>query len=280
MAGFSWNKIAAFCIAVIACGLLNACSDSDADSPNLAEEAYHQLEANVFDRGQVEDAVAKIRRAKENRPDDAWVFMALSLAVLVDGYKIGDWYDPRTFAEGSVDQAYALALKARELDPKISQTHAHLARILIIKGEFRPAWEILNEAYRLDANSFYPWYFKGIIGEKFRDSRQALQAFDEAERRVSHSYQTHLVNLHRQNVAKFEKNFEEEERLLRENIKLEPDSPHVYGNYAHFLKAHGRYDEAIEFWEKAIAIGAYPAAVKSLAETRRLKEESGSGQPE
>src|SRR5712692_6150423 len=147
-----------------------------------AEQAYYQLEGNVFDRTQIQEALAKLDAARAKRADDPWVYLTASLATLIAGYKIGDWYSLKTFEEGTADRALALALKAKDLGPKNSQCHAHFARILILKGDYQKAWDALNEAHRLSPQSFYPWYFRGIIAEHMRDATRARTYFDEAER--------------------------------------------------------------------------------------------------
>lgn len=241
----------------------------------VAQEAYYELEATVFDPTLIEKALDAIER-RDSEKNDSWRYLTASLAVLISGYKIGDWYSLKTFEEGTADRALALANKALQLDPKNSQSHAHYARLLILKGEYQMAFTMLNEAHRLDGNSFYPWYFRGIIAEKMRDAPRARSAFDEAERRVSHEYHNSLINIHRQKVAKFSKLYDEQERLLQENIAHNPNASVYYGNYAKFLMAHKRYDEAIAYWEKAIAISPYRQAIAELAEAKKLRQLDGT----
>jgi tetratricopeptide (TPR) repeat protein len=239
---------------------------------NLAEQAYYEIESDILNRSAVESALAKLQRARTQKPKDPWPYLAMSLAVLASGYKIGDWYEMQTFSKGTVDKALALATKAVEVAPKESQSHAHLARILIIRGEYKKAWNSLNEGYNKNRGNFYVWYFRGIIAEKMRDVAHATSYFDEASKRASHRYQSMLVNLHRENIAKIAGNLQEQERILKENIAKNPNNPHIYGNYGYFLMKQKRYDEAIQYWQKAIELGPYREAVDRLEETKRLKQ--------
>jgi tetratricopeptide (TPR) repeat protein len=237
-----------------------------------AEEAYYQIESNVFNRHAISDAQAKLDQARRANPHDPWVYLTASLAVLVSGYTIGDWYSPQTFVEGTIDKALDLAVKAVDADPQESQGHAHLARLKSLQGDYKAAWEVLTEAYKRNPNSFYPWYFRGIIAEKMRDAVIGRFYFDEAEKRVAYKYQASLLNIHRQQLAKLSGDLAEQERLLKDNIANSPDKPHFYGNYASFLMSQKRYDEAIQYWQKAIELGPYREALKQLEQTKRLKQ--------
>lgn len=242
---------------------------------NTAQEAYYQIEGNVFDPSQLRQAAIKLERARKAYPNDPWVYMTESLATLVSGYKIGDWYKLNTFTEGSVDRALDLAKMAVELGPNESQAYAHLARIYIIKRKYKTAWSLLNEAHERSPESFYPWYFRGIISEQMRDATRATWYFDEADKCAKYDYQREIVNIHRQAVAKFTGNLGGQERLLKENIDRNPSNPYGYGNYASFLMKQKRYDEAIDNWERAIRIAPYPHAVEQLEEAKRLKQSNG-----
>ena len=198
-------------------------------SQSLAEEAYYQIEGNVFNRPVIEQAFAKLHQARRANPNDPWVYLTASLAVLVSGYQIGDWYTMRTFTEGTVAEALVLATKAVALGPSEGQCHAHLARLKIIQGEYRAAWDMLTEAYKHNPDSFYPWYFRGIIAEKMRDVGQGKSYFDEAEKRVAYAYQSSLINLHRQTLAKIAGDLAEQERLLKENIAKTLTDPMFMG---------------------------------------------------
>ena len=63
-----------------------------------------------------------------------------------------------------------------------------------------------------------------------------------------------------------------EERAYKQLIEMAPGKPHPYGNYANFLKRQKRYDEAIEYYGKAIAIRAYPQAEENLKQALLLRD--------
>lgn len=208
----------------------------------LARQAYYEIEDNVFDLEKLDKAMKKLQQAQKANPKEPWVSIAASQAALVYGYKIGDWFRMDTFEVGVVDKTLALAKKAVDLGPEESQAYAQLARIYIIKDEYRTAWELLNTAYNKDKTNYYPWYLRGIISVKMKDILKATSYFDEAEKLATHKYQQRQLNYQRQKVAKMNGDVAAEEYWLKKNIEKNPDSAHIYGNYAQFLKKHKRYD--------------------------------------
>lgn len=251
-----------------------ACSppSAGADQDSLARDAYHQIEGNVFKFAELHDATLIIESAHEANPNDPWVYLAASLATLVSGYQIGDWYEEATFREGTVTKALELATQARVHGPNESQAYAHLARLRIIQAEYETAVQLLEEALHLDSASYYPWYFRGIAAVRMGNLDSAWLNFDEAEKRAVFPYQQKLLNLHRQDAARLAGDRNEHERLLRENIRRHPSDPHIYGNYAHFLTQQERFAEAVEYWEKAVEFGPYPEAVNRLQEAKKRAE--------
>jgi tetratricopeptide (TPR) repeat protein len=279
-------KASAFLITALLTPAMTGCSEDrnatlafeGRNARELAEEAYHQMEANVFTPNELSAAIRKLKAAQNSDPNEPFVYLTTSLAILVQGYKIGEWYDMEAFVEGTIDKAMTAANRALTLDPKLAHSYAHLARLQIVKKDFQKAQELLNTVQALDPESFYGWYFQGVLYEKLATPEKAREFLDKAESHVQYEYQRVLVNLHRQNVAALQKDFSEEEQLLKENIANDPENPHLYGNYAHFLMQHGRYVEAVEYWQKAIRLGPYPDAVKRLREAEQLRDQQVKGQ--
>jgi tetratricopeptide (TPR) repeat protein len=276
---FVMNK--ATCI--LALGLVVLCSSSYAATADtttrpiartvapreLAREAYYQIEANVFDRAQLQDAYTKINLAADQNRNEAFIYVAVSLGTLAAGYTIGDWYDLTTFPGDVVQQALAHARQGVALDPNLGQAHAQLARLLIVKKEFHEAAEHITKAKELDPNSFYPWYFEGIWHEKQGHVAEASQAFDHAQGYAARPHHPMLILKHREYVAKLGGNFALQEKLLKDSIGLNPDSAYSYGSYAAFLMCQGRYREAVVQWEKAIRITPYGRAVSQLEQAKQ-----------
>ncbi len=239
---------------------------------SLAKEAYFLIEGNVFNSRKIRQALSKIEEAEKRNPKDPWVYMSSSLAYLVRGFMSKDWYELKNFDETHVEKSLELARMAVKLDNKESQTHAHLGRLYILTKDFPRALESLDHALRLDKESFYPWYFKGILFEKQRKWREAKDLFDEAEKRAQFKYHHMILNSHRGRVAVHEGDMVKKERLLKINIKNNPGNIWMYDNYADFLVSQERYDEAIAMWKKAVSIQPYNRGFRKIKETEKRKQ--------
>ncbi|MDC0663564.1 hypothetical protein [Marinobacter sp. SS21] len=60
-----------------------------------------------------------------------------------------------------------------------------------------------------------------------------------------------------------------------QEMELEPLSPHVRGNYAHFLLGQGRLQEARRYYEEALALGDYPLARQQYEELLERMAQGG-----
>jgi tetratricopeptide (TPR) repeat protein len=261
--------------------LLMSCQKHSADlQPNvfnggnareLAREAYEQMVLHVFEPDELEKAVTKLEQARKINPHESFVFVTDSYWTMVQGYKIGDWYEVETFENGTLERSLSLAEEAIKLDPNLPNAHGQMARVLITRKQFDKAQSSIDEMKRIDPENFYYWYYQGILYEKEKNFDVSNHFLDEADKRVPSPFYHSMVTTHRQRIAKMQNDVGKEEDLLKENIKNNPDVPHVYGNYAAFLKCHQRYDEAIVQWENALERGRYGEAVEGLEETKRLK---------
>lgn len=244
---------------------------SGVDARKTAMQAYRILMENSFNREKMQEAYAMLLRAEKKDPREPWVYITASEMVLNNGFKIGSRYDMESYQKGTVDKAIRLAQRGLELGPDLSRTHAQLGKTLIINQEYEKAQKHLDKAQELDQSEFYPSFYKGVLYEKRREFKRSKSYFKEAEARIQFDSQYYVINLHLQNIAALTRDFAEEERLLKENIARRPDYPYFYSHYAFFLKRHGRLDEAIKNWEKAVELGPYPNAVRQLEIAKKLK---------
>ena len=123
----------------------------------------------------------------------------------------------------------------------------------------------------LDSSSFYPDFFKSVLYGRLGKIGEARGYLADAQPHAANEYQSFLVTYHRKNLARLSGDIEQEEILFRQLIETAPGVAYHYGNYASFLVRVGRYDEAIEYFNKAIEIHPYGVALQQLELTKRLK---------
>ncbi|WP_133297426.1 tetratricopeptide repeat protein [Motiliproteus coralliicola] len=229
-----------------------------------AMTAYFLMEESPFDRDVFSRSMKLINSAYQADQNEPWVYIASSLSTMQRGYKIGSWFHSKSFKPGTIDKAHEFALKAVEHGADKSQAHAHLARVMIIKQQYREAWNSLNTAYQRDNNNFYAWFYKGIIGYYMKDYDRALSHFDKAQTLTTKRYHQKLVTRQKQRVARGQGNKLLEEQLYIKNINDYPDNAYMYGNYAHYLLKNNRPSESVTYYKKAISIKPYRQALKML----------------
>ncbi len=267
---------------IIAIAFLYSVPDSGAgDEPRareLARDAYHQIEGNSFKIAELQAALAKVDEAQAIDPEEPYVYLARALLASVSGYVSGDRFDLGNFRAGHIARAAELAEVAVELDPKLSMSHAILARFYIVQQRYDEAFALLDRASDLDSSSFYPDYFKAVLYGRLAKIDEAREHLADAQRHAAHDYQSVLVKYHQKKLARLSGDIEQEEILFRELIEMEPQAAHHYGNYAYFLRRNGRYDEAIEYFNKAIESRPYGVAIRQLELTRQQKAERDQAQ--
>lgn len=234
-----------------------------------ARKAYHLMEESPFDGMIRANALKLISKANQTDPNEPWVYIASSLATMQSGYKIGSWFHKDSFQERALDKALELANKAIQVGPDESQAYAHLARVLIIKGEYRKAWDHLNTAYQLDNSNFYAWFYKALVFYYKQGYDKALENLDEAEALITHRYQIKMVTRQKGNVARQTGDTALEEKMYKKNIEDFPQNAYMYGNYGSFLLRNNRPKEAVHIYEQAIAISPYPQARKMLEKAKK-----------
>jgi tetratricopeptide (TPR) repeat protein len=239
---------------------------------DLARGAFYAIEATPFDRELVTRAMAAIQRAANLNAMEPWVAIAVSRAFLEMGYQKGNRYHVGSFAAEALEQAEAYAKQGVALGPTESVAYSQLARIQIILQNYRTAWDTLTQAHTQDTKDFYPWYLRGVLAIRMKDTERAKAALDEAEQHAAHLYQRRFVVQERIGLARLWRDKEAEEHYYKQAIVLDPQDAHAHGNYGNFLLLQKPYDEAIASLEQALAISPYPLAEELLQRARLLRK--------
>jgi tetratricopeptide (TPR) repeat protein len=254
---------------------LASCAKKE-DPRVLAEQAFYAIERAPFDSQVLKEMGDQIYRAEKINATDPWVLIALSQLQMELGYMSGNRFKLSSYDVGYFERAKSYAEQAVKAAPENVIAQAKWAKIQIILNDNTGAWETLNRAHLIDPENFYPRHLRAALLMEMKQPDMAETALQEAERRIAEPYQRRWVIQQKITLAKIRKDPAAEERAHKEAIAADPNEPHPYGNYAGFLKWQKRYDEAIEYYNKAIAISPYPLAVEQLRQTILLKEASHS----
>lgn len=246
--------------------LLSACASEDARL--LAEEAFYLLEDDPFSHEIRNKAMEDLALAYELNPDEPWVAVARSRLALELGYRRGSRFSKGNFNPKPLEAALFFAQEGVRLGPGESVAHSQLARVQIVHGQYRNAWDTLNSAYANDPDDFYPWYFRSVISTEMRERERAEQYIAEAEKRIVRPLHEGFVLGQRQNIVLAMGSEQEKEESYLVNIEHDPDDAYAYGNYGSFLLRRERYEEAESMLEKALSIRRYRAAEEDLEKAR------------
>lgn len=242
-------------------------SDNVADNASAAFvlQALERLERGGFETLAYVQAVNLLDQAKAVDPDEPRVWIAYSQIALNRGYRIGDRYREDSFDPEFLRIAADWAQKGLDAVPEEPMAHVQMAKIQIIKGQLREAWMQVDHARRLDLKAFYPWYLRGIISRRMRDTQRAKKYFAEADVLAGEdANRRHFVRDQMISVALQDGDETEAERLHRMLAEAHPPSAHERYNFGLFLLARERKQEAIEQFELAGKIAMFPALRKAM----------------
>ncbi|HET9679908.1 MAG TPA: hypothetical protein VFP95_05015 [Gammaproteobacteria bacterium] len=245
-----------------------------ANAPELTpKEAILEMEKHTFNRAVLLRSVESLDQALEENPDNVWATIGMAEAFLHVGYMKGSRYEKDNYVPELLNKAYKYTLRAVELGPQNSRSYALLAKLQIIRGEYKTAWKTLSKAHDLDPNSFYPWYYLVVLNRYYQLYDKAKHYADRAGSLTHHTHHRRWIVKQLIEIADAQDNLEAEEQGYLKIIELNPERAHAYGNYAGFLYNQERYREAVNYYKKALKISRYPLAVRYLKKAReRLKE--------
>ncbi len=247
---------------IVRCGwlfallLLSACAEQ-APAPSAEDHARAALEA------------ADVSRARQINANDRWVAVASAELVLALGYRSGDAFRGTSYAPEAITHAERLLQPALQADPPIARAYLTQARLQILRGQRRQAWETLNIAYTLQPEHHRPWLLRGVIALQMKDPQRAKTQLDEAERWADSNAAKISVLRQRVRLERSHGTPESELAHLRRIIDIDPSAAHAHGNLGAALLRMKRYEEAVHALERALAIERYPLAEQQLARARR-----------
>jgi Tfp pilus assembly protein PilF len=245
-----------------------SCMECQADpiSRQKAIDVFWALEARPWDNQTLGYARAELETAKQRNSNEPWVYIAEAKMVRTAGYKS---YQNYTVESGEV--ALDLAKKAVELDPNHSMAHAYYGLMLYSAGKNELAWKEYQTAMGLDPNNAWPFFYTAEAIADAKDVKQLEIWMAKVEPLAKGQRYQHRLHVLRRRLANLNKDDNAVEASFRADLADQSENPWLHGNFASFLTRKKRYDEAIQYYEKALLIMDYGMAREGLDKARRLK---------
>jgi tetratricopeptide (TPR) repeat protein len=231
---------------------------------SLAIKAYQHASDNPFNSNARAEVLAILNEARSIDPNEAEIFLAETIMILQDGYIHGPWYKAWAYNDGVVDTAIYKVNIAISSDPTYYKPYAILAWLYIVKSNFSEAEELLDKSNSLETDNYYYWLYRGTLSQEKKEYDDAKTYYDIAEGYATQRGMRALIRDRKKDLAKVTGDFAEAEQYYLDDIARNPQSAYSYGNYAGFLLCTGRFDESIEYYEKAISIKPYPKVLFGL----------------
>jgi tetratricopeptide (TPR) repeat protein len=127
-------------------------------------DAYYWMGRIYMEKGKFEDAVKMYEKALKIKPDDkvtAWLIKD-TRGRLENGDKAYESYSKgyEQYEKGNLDEALKLYKKAAEANPKFSDAHFWVARILQEQGKFKQSVAAWDTVLDLDPNNKRAQWFR------------------------------------------------------------------------------------------------------------------------
>ena len=213
----------------------------------IEAQRYRQHGVRLVERGKVAAAIIALRQAVELDPGDAGSHHVLGLALLRSG----------RFEEAVASLRLAIILK-----DDLAAAHCNLAAALDGLGRNREAVLACRRAVALA-----PQLVEGhrLLGELLEAAGDLTEAAGCFRRAASGAPDTTTGRLDQVRAFLWEGNFREAEMRLRQAIALDPGGDELHKTLGEILAKAGRFDEAIEACDRALALNPLQVAAHLTA---------------
>ncbi|MGA3196102.1 MAG: sulfotransferase [Terriglobales bacterium] len=194
------------------------------------------LAAQLLRAGRPADAIAPLRDAARLQPSDPIIQHDLGLACL----EIGD-----------IPDAIAALERAVASNPRYSDAHFRLGIALEKQGDIGGAIAAYDRATQLLPSLTEAWFRAGALVYTLGHGDEAIGCFRRA---AATGGKTSFGLLGKARALLAEERNQEAEQVLRKTLALDPANAIAHDLLGNLLSEFGRFDEARECFERAIAI--------------------------
>jgi superkiller protein 3 len=236
------------------------------DSPG----ANLNLGSALFDKGQVDEAIACYQRAIALDPKNAGAHNGLGIALNAKGQvdeaiacsrkaialdpKLAGAYSNMGLTlleKGQVDEAIANCRKAVAVDPKCVEAHHNLGKALYHKGQLDEAIASFRTAIALDPKAFRA---HSGLGAVLREKGQLEEAIASCRTAIELDPNFGSAHMHLGNALRDKGQLDEAIASCKKAIQLDPKDAMAHNNLGIALQYKGQLDEAIASHRKAVEL--------------------------
>jgi tetratricopeptide (TPR) repeat protein len=208
--------------------------------------------------GRPADAIAPLREAAQLQPFNSVIQHDLGLACL---------------EVGRVPDAIAALQRSVASDPRYADAHFRLGIALEKQGDVRAAVVAYQRATALLSSLTEAWFRAGALVHTLGDRDEAIACFRRASATGGN---TSFGRLGKARALLTEERNDEAELVLRKTLTLDPANAMAQDLLGNLLSEFGRFDEARECFERAIAIAPLLAgSYYDLVRCRRVTSDDG-----
>lgn len=207
---------------------------SASNSPNSQATSYLNLGYELYDRGELSEAISVLQQAIQVDPNYAMAYCILGLALQ---------------SCSLLDESVKVFTKAIEINPKDSCFYGHLGCILADSGHLPEALEVLQKSVHLNSEMVGVYRYIADILQEQGNIRDAIKGYKKAiiltpDTGILYSRLGSLL-------SKYKYDKSEALEMFYKAVEVEPDDPDAYFHLAFFLDYQERKAEALPIFKKA-----------------------------
>jgi len=265
------NKITTVFLIVLTGFLLGSCtSDEEKKGEKKSIKKTEQPKDTTSDAVLLEQINAKIRKDPNNpnfynersyfyfknaKMEEA--LLDINRCIAIDS-TIPDFYISRGdiyFAQFKTEDAKNEFEKAKKVDPFFYKADLKLAKLYLYIRNYKKSMEHTNAALKIDKHIAEGYFIKGSIYEEMRDSANASSSFQTAIEQDPNYYDAYIrLGILYSKLPKKNKKRALAYDYFNSAIDLRPDFIEAHYDKAMFCQENDLTDEALEEYEKIIAI--------------------------
>lgn len=218
---------------------LDGINDRIAQDPNNPENYLDRCNF-YFKRGKMQEAINDVNRCIKIDSTNADYFITR-----------GDIY----FAQLKAEEAKNEFERAKKTDPLSYKADLKLAKLYLYIRNYKKSMEYTNNALKIDKHVAEGYFIKGSIYEEMRDSANAASSFQTAIEQDPDYYDAYIrLGILFSKLPKKNKKRALAYDYYNSAIDIRPDQIEAHYNKAIYCQENDLYDEALEEYEKIIAI--------------------------